>query len=284
MQKLLNQINDLFSEKLLDFQTQNPNQIFNEMLEYSFFQNSGKKLRPILGAIFALNYFHLKLEEIIDFLIGIELVHNYSLVHDDLPALDNDDFRRGMSTIHKKFGEYNAILFGDALQSLAFEFFSRKKNFEDQRILKVIKFFSETIGPKKLIYGQNLDLEFSKKNQNLNLEIIQKIHKNKTAVFFGFCSSFSGILSGASSEIIKKTYDFGENFGLAFQILDDIEDFENPNKENELNILKFLSKEKTLEILSTKIEILQNFIQNEVELKNQKIFFEFIEILQKKIN
>lgn len=282
MKEILKEINDLFLKEIDVLGSSVENKNFLEIIHYSFLKSPGKKLRPLMSALFGSKFFNLDIESLKNFLIGIELIHTYSLAHDDLPALDNDDFRRGIETIHKKFGEYNAILFGDSLHALGFNFFSKKENlkfFSPEKILNVINFFSETIGHDKLIYGQNLDLDFSKfKKNQINFDLIQKIHENKTAVFFAFCSSFSGILSGASKEEIDESYEFGKNFGLAFQILDDIEDF-NEDEKDELNLLKFISKNEALNLLEKIIFDLKNFIYNKIPDEKQCFFLELISVL-----
>jgi geranylgeranyl diphosphate synthase type II len=308
MKNILDQINYILDIKLDEFKKSNQNALFNAILDYCFKDHSGKKLRSIIASIFALNYFNIKNISIIsDFLIAIELIHLYSLVHDDLPALDNDDFRRSKPTIHKKFSEFEAILFGDGLQALAFNFCSKKENlinFKPHNILKLINFFSETIGPSKLIYGQSLDLNISKNtnfisnkenNQSeLNLDIIHKIHKNKTAVFFGFSACLGGILIEddidnlenkalrESRNKTEKAYEFGKIFGINFQIIDDIDDF-HEKKKSELNILNFIDHKNLQEILKNNIKFLKSFIVEEINEEKRKIFYEVIDIFNKYI-
>ncbi len=198
-----------------------------------------------------------------------------------MPAIDNDEYRRGLKTIHAKYGEHNAILFGDALQALALNFFLEDNTFfESQNIINLAKIFTDIIGPNKLLLGQMLDINITKKtflNSKIDYDLIFKIHKNKTAVFFAFCASMGGILSG-KIDLSKKAYEFGMNFGLAFQIFDDINDFEKKN--DEINILNIIKIDDAKKLLESNINFLENFIKEQINIESQSIFHELISILK----
>lgn len=166
-----------------------------------------------------------------DICAAIEMIHAYSLIHDDLPALDNDDLRRGNPTCHKAFGEATAILTGDTLQSLAFEILSnlQNKNVSAVIILKMIRLLSHAIGSMGMIGGEELDLEMV--NHTASLKKLETMYKLKTG-----CLLSASILLGAlaancqNKKIINNLTKFSECLGLAFQIHDDIIGIESDTK------------------------------------------------------
>ncbi len=151
----------------------------------------------------------------------VEMVHTYSLVHDDLPAMDNDDIRRGQPSCHKAFDEAAAILAGDGLLTLAFEILAQE--IDDPVVaIKLIRTLAEAAGPAGLIAGQMTDLE----SENLpgSLTILQQIHVNKTAEIFAAAAAMGGICAGADDEQIGRLVEYGLKIGLGFQVADDILD------------------------------------------------------------
>ena len=152
---------------------------------------------------------------------AIEMVHTYSLIHDDLPAMDNDDLRRGQPTCHKAFDEATAILTGDALLTLAFEILAKEMDCPDMAI-KVIAQLAEASGPAGMIAGQMADLqgETSQKSS----ELLEYIHINKTARMFQCSATCGGIVAGAQVAQLRALWQYGLKLGLAFQIADDILD------------------------------------------------------------
>jgi len=152
---------------------------------------------------------------------AIEMVHTYSLVHDDLPAMDNDDLRRGIPTCHKAFDEATAILVGDALLTLAFEILSKEID-EPAVAVSLICQLAESAGPAGMIAGQMLDLKAE--NRKGNKELLEYIHINKTAKMFK-CAALMGAIAGrATDEQLKALCEYGLAIGLGFQIADDILD------------------------------------------------------------
>ncbi len=208
-----------------------------DMMKYCLI-NESKKIRSIMAIIFGEIFGIKKITQIQNYILAIEITHTYTLIHDDLPSLDNDDFRRGKASAHKKFGEANAILLGDALQTLAFECISQESSdFSAKQILKVVNYFAQSIGGLDgVIYGEYLDIN----EHSSNLEQIKKIHLYKTAKLFEFCTTFCGILMNCDDEILTQLKKLGIHYGLAFQLLDDVDD--STTKTHEINICQILNQ------------------------------------------
>lgn len=197
------------------------NQIPEELIEsmnYSLLAG-GKRIRPILCFVWG------KLlggdeKEILKFASSIELIHTYSLIHDDLPAIDNDDLRRGKPTCHVKFGEAMAILAGDGLLTEAFYVMSCC-NLPEDRLLQAIKEISYAAGPRGMVGGQVLDVLYTGTHEQ-SKEILKKIHSLKTGALIKASCACGAILSGAGEEDVNRACSYGEYVGLAFQVVDDI--------------------------------------------------------------
>ena len=195
----------------------NQNPLF-EIMYYSI--DSGKRIRPILAmASFEANGGK-DINKILPIACGLELIHTYSLIHDDLPSMDNDDFRRGKVSAHKKFGEAKAILAGDGLFAYAFELLSEGNDMANERIA-VIKAVSEVVGPKGIVYGQVLDIC---EHQEKSPKILRNIHLNKTAKFIALAIKVGAIMARAAKERIDKISQIGIYLGMLFQYTDDILD------------------------------------------------------------
>jgi len=153
----------------------------------------------------------------------VESIHSYSLIHDDLPSMDDDDYRRGKLSVHKKFNEAKAILAGDALHDLAFEILSDKKTHKKSNVrINLVEKLSKVLGSKGLAGGQSLDLLFE--NMNVTVNQILKMYLMKTSALFRYCCIAPFILAEKNKKDIKFAEDFGNLYGLIFQILDDIND------------------------------------------------------------
>ena len=197
--------------------------ILTSAMRYSVL-NGGKRLRPIL--IYLVGELSGKDSDNLDILAGaIELIHCYSLIHDDLPSMDDDELRRGNPTTHKKFDEATAILAGDALQPLAFELISTINTSADNKI-KMIKSLSKACGHMGMVGGQIKDIHSEK---ILNLKSLDLMHSEKTGKLIQSSIETSGILVGLSKSTIEALKEFGAKIGLAFQIQDDIIDIESPS-------------------------------------------------------
>ncbi|MDY5795636.1 MAG: farnesyl diphosphate synthase [Fusobacterium gastrosuis] len=203
--------------------------VISEGMKYSIL-NGGKRLRPIL--LFAtLDLLGIDLNKGVKSAIALEMIHSYSLVHDDLPALDNDDYRRGQLTTHKKFGEAEAILIGDALLTHAFYLLS-EKNLTILDYDKIVKIISKTAlysGINGMIGGQTIDIE--SENKKIDLETLKYIHSHKTGKLLKLPIEIACIIAEANEETTNILIEFSELIGLAFQVKDDILDIEGTFEE-----------------------------------------------------
>ena len=195
--------------------------VLNEATAYSL-MSSAKRLRPILiietYKLFSHNY-----EECLPFAVAIEMTHTFSLIHDDLPGIDNDDYRRGRLTNHKKYNEATAILAGDSLLNNSYLIISNeilKENDKEKqkRKIRILNEFSNAID--RMIVGEYVDTECEGKK--ILKEELDYIHNNKTGAFFKYCIRAGAILAGACEKDIKILTKFAEKIGLEFQIKDDI--------------------------------------------------------------
>lgn len=188
-------------------------------MEYSI-MNGGKRLRGIL-VMHCAEIFGSDMETSLPVAAAIEMVHAYSLIHDDLPCMDNDDFRRGMPSCHKAFDEATALLAGDALLTLAFEKISDANISSDKKV-KLIKLLSNSAGAYGMIGGQQIDLE--SENKDISIEILTTLHRLKTGALIKAAVGMGCILGNCSDDDYKKMQEYAENVGLAFQITDDMLD------------------------------------------------------------
>lgn len=213
---------DLVEEGLLRELKKVPayDETLEKAMEYSLMAG-GKRLRPVLlmaaadavgkdGAAFLTTG------------CAIEMIHTYSLIHDDLPAMDNDDYRRGKPTNHKVFGDGIAVLAGDALLTLAFEVMLRQEGAAPETLVTVVSEMSRAAGPYGMVGGQVLDLEGE--GRRLDMAALRKIHMGKTGALFCAAIRSGAILAGAKEEELAALTLYAERFGLAFQITDDILD------------------------------------------------------------
>jgi len=224
----IKKIIDINLKKYLKEEKNTAKLIYNAM-NYSLFPG-GKRIRPIL-TIATAKMCNLKYNMVLPTACAIELIHTYSLIHDDLPAMDNDDYRRGKLTIHRKFNECIAILTGDALLTKAFGLLTKNceiKGIKKENVLKNIKLISDNAGLKGMVAGQALDSLYSciKKVKNIKYyrKFLKKIHLNKTANLIKTSILSAGILADLNKTSLSKLEKYGKNIGLAFQIMDDIFD------------------------------------------------------------
>ena len=189
-------------------------------MEYSLMAG-GKRLRPIL-LMAAADSVGNSGEKFIKVADALEMIHTYSLIHDDLPAMDDDDYRRGKLTNHKVFGEATAILAGDALLTLAFEVILRQKDVPPEILLKVLHEISFAAGMSGLVGGQAIDLR--SEGIKIDLSTLKLMHTGKTGALFKAAIRSGAILAQASEKKLLALTNYAENFGLAFQITDDILD------------------------------------------------------------
>ena len=234
--------------------------VLNESVEYSLMAG-GKRLRPIL-VMATYEIFDSKIEKCLPYTIAIEMVHNFSLIHDDLPGIDNDDFRHGKLTNHKKFNEATAILAGDSLLNNAYIVISEDlKNSKQDELQQKIKVFNEfSVAIDRMIAGEYIDTEYEGKD--ITTEELEYIHKNKTGALLKLCVRMGAILANATDEDVEKLTIYAEKIGLAFQIKDDILSEEGDEKilgkpvgnDKKMGKCTYVSKyglEKSKEILDT---------------------------------
>lgn len=194
-----------------------------EAMNYSL-RAGGKRLRPILLLETYKLFGGEDKESIMPFAAAIEMIHTYSLIHDDLPAMDDDDLRRGKPTNHKVYGEGLAVLAGDGLLNEAFEIMTKAslKLDDKQSALEAMNHICEGSGTKGMIAGQVVDLE--SENKDINIDVLKYIHKNKTGKLILKPMLAGAVLAGANKEEINNITTYAKNIGQAFQVMDDILD------------------------------------------------------------
>ncbi len=195
-----------------------PPQVLRDAVRWSLF-GEGKQFRPAL--VFAAGRaFGAADEDLVRTAAAVEMIHTYSLIHDDLPSMDDDDLRRGRETCHKKFGEATAILAGDALQALSFQAIAEDEHLSIELRLQLILRLAQAAA--KMVVGQQLDLEAEGKT--ITNEALEHIHRNKTGALIGFSAEAGAMIGGARKEDLAIVTDFAEKLGLLFQIKDDLLD------------------------------------------------------------
>ena len=181
----------------------------------------GKRLRPVL-LMAAADAVGVDGTKFLPVACGLEMIHTYSLIHDDLPAMDNDDLRRGKPTNHVVYGEGIAILAGDALLTLAFSVILRQRDVPAEALLRVVDEISRAAGAEGMVGGQVLDL--AAENHRISMEELRRVHMGKTGALFRAALRSGAILADATEEQLAALTAYAEHFGLAFQITDDILD------------------------------------------------------------
>jgi len=213
----LQSILESIDQKLHDY-VASDNAKLSQMLSYVFFP-SGKRMRPLLAACVGLD--KCNLDSFIDVICSLELIHTYSLVHDDLPCMDDDDYRRGKPSAHIAFSEADAVLLGDYLLTNAFDIIGNC-TLSDQKKIAILRILSKN--SKSMVIGQILDIE--NKDKDLPYEKMLDLYKKKTADLIIAALEIGAIIADYNVEKTATLLDFGCNFGLLFQLLDDFEDNE----------------------------------------------------------
>jgi geranylgeranyl pyrophosphate synthase len=206
--------------------------------------NGGKRIRPLL--IYAVAQTFNKGEEKVDpIAAAVEMIHCYSLIHDDLPAMDNDDLRRGLPTCHKAFDEATAILAGDALQALAFEVLADnlKSQIQHDKIVEMLVFLAKACGSIGMAGGQALDI--SATGGDFRVADVEEIHSKKTGALISASISMASIASDCSQADKQNLFQYSQLLGLAFQIQDDILDIESSTE--------ILGKQQGADLISDKL-------------------------------
>jgi geranylgeranyl diphosphate synthase type II len=249
---------DKMLDELLPKESEPP-EALHKAMRYAVF-SGGKRLRPtlVLDACEAVGGDVMKA---LPAACAIELIHTYSLVHDDLPCIDNDDVRRGMPTCHKVFGEAIALLCGDALLTLAFEVLSKeqmKVGVATDVAIETIGMIAEAVGHLGMVGGQVMDVEAQSmltRDMHLSEELIREIHKRKTGALITVAVEVGAMIGGASVEQRKALRAYAHELGIAFQITDDLLDAEgNHAKKGEPNIATVLGIERSRQLATEAVE------------------------------
>ena len=218
MKELLEKFEDYLLNNLPKIDTFHPH--FENAMQ-DMLKAGGKRFRPMLLLSVVKSKKPLLIENALKVALAVEFLHTYSLIHDDLPSMDNSDLRRGFTTLHKKYDEVTAILVGDALNSESFNLIANSSLHNDVKI-ELIKLLGENGGLNGMIIGQAIDCQFEK--QKLELEKLEFLHVHKTAKLIAASLKMGAIISNYDENIQEDLYNFGLDLGLLFQIQDDIID------------------------------------------------------------
>lgn len=202
----------------------------------------GKRLRPIL-AILTAETFGVSYEIALDSACAIEMIQTYSLIHDDLPCMDDDDFRRGKPSLHKVFGDAHAVLTGDYLLTYAFDVIANDHKLSAEQRLAIIAVLAKGSGGDGMIAGQVMDIEAE--NGPVDIERLTMIHRYKTGALITASIEIGGIIANATPNQFKILRQFGQDIGLAFQIVDDILDVTNSVQKHGKEISSDMINDKT---------------------------------------
>ncbi len=195
----------------------------HKAIRHSIFAG-GKRFRPFL-LIAVGRTFGAKTENLINTAAAIEMIHTYSLIHDDLPAMDDDDLRRGRKTCHIKFDEATAILAGDALQNMAFQVIAEDESLSAETRIRLIGEIAKASGtPKGMVAGQQMDLDAEGIENTVSLEELEQIHKSKTGAMICVSAKAGAIVANADDAELRAVSNYAEGLGLLFQITDDLLD------------------------------------------------------------
>ena len=232
-----------------------------ESMRYSLMAG-GKRLRPIL-LMAAADAVGAKGTDYLTTACALEMIHTYSLIHDDLPAMDNDDYRRGKLTNHKVYGDGMAVLAGDALLTLAFEVIGRQEHTDPATLLRTVQEISTAAGMNGMVGGQAIDLE--SEGHRIPMETLRKMHMGKTGALFRAALRSGAILAGASEEQLAALTTYAEGFGLAFQITDDILDVTGDEALIGKPVGSDLRNEKSTYVTLTSLEEAQRLAKETVD-------------------
>lgn len=200
--------------------------LLESSVRYSTFQ-SGKRFRPAL-CILICEQFGVHPQRVLPLAATIEMIHTYSLIHDDLPCMDDDDERRGLPTNHVKFGEAMALLAGDALHAEAFGHIAKSYAQDPAMAIRLIELLAEACGPLGMVGGQAIDIQQEKLTE---ISDLKKMHEMKTGALIRFCCEGASVVMGLPQDKQKLLRHFGESLGFAFQLADDLLDSQEENLE-----------------------------------------------------
>ncbi|AGB40535.1 geranylgeranyl pyrophosphate synthase [Halobacteroides halobius DSM 5150] len=233
--KLINQT----LEELLPMEEAKPKKL-SQAMRYSVLAG-GKRLRPILTLLVA-KLIGEEEKKVLPAACALEMIHNYSLIHDDLPCMDDDDYRRGQPTNHKVYGEAMAVLAGDSLLTLAFETISRINNIDQDKVLLATQELAIAAGNQGMVGGQAADIVAE--GQKIDKEGLEYIHTHKTGALLRAAVRIGAILAGANKEELAALTTYAQKIGLAFQVVDDILDIEGDEEKLGKDVGSDLERDK----------------------------------------
>lgn len=263
LKELWNERRELVEQQLVKELEQEPplDETLAAAMKYSLMAG-GKRLRPIL-LMAAADAVGAKGTDYLTAGCALEMIHTYSLIHDDLPAMDNDDYRRGKLTNHKVYGDGMAVLSGDALLTLAFEVLTRQQHTDAATLLRVVKEISTAAGMNGMVGGQAIDLE--SEGKHIDMETLRRMHMGKTGALFRAALRSGAILAGADEKKLAALTDYAEKFGLAFQITDDILDVIGDEKLIGKPVGSDIRNEKSTYVTLTSLEEAQKLAKETVD-------------------
>lgn len=248
-------------------QKQTPHFRLFDAARYSLL-GGGKRIRPIL-ALAVMETLGGDQEKALTAACALEMIHTYSLIHDDLPCMDDDDYRRGKPSLHKAFPEGHAVLTGDFLLTHAFEVLANDIHLTDAQKVKLIAILAKHSGGEGMIGGQIMDLEAE--NHQIDLDTLRLIHNKKTGAMITASLEFGGVLSSASSADMAVLGQFGEDIGLAFQVIDDVLDVTESKQKHGKVIASDLANNKSTYVSLLGLKESQEFAQTILESAEQKL-------------
>lgn len=230
-----------------------------ESMKYSV-TNGGKRFRPLLSLLTA-DLFDCQRKKVLPFAAAVEFVHTYSLIHDDLPCMDNDDIRRGKPTNHKAFGESTALLAGDALLTESFLLIAKNYQGDGFLVARLVELLAEAAGIRGMVGGQAIDLAVETTGKKMSLEEMAQLHTLKTGCIICVAVEGAAYIAGAKPAETAALRIFGQKLGLAFQVADDILDHHEVGQEDRsfVSLLGLEETKKYLKQIST--EALQSLHQ-----------------------
>jgi geranylgeranyl pyrophosphate synthase len=244
-----------------------PDQRIKKALLY-FIKTGGKRVRPFIINMMG-DFFSINKKSILDLAVAVECIHLHSLIHDDLPAMDNDDFRRGKPTVHKKFDEATAVLAGDLFQVLSIKILSETNNLNDKQKVKSINLLTRANGFNGLIAGQSLDIYMKK---NSSLKEIEIMYAHKTGALFNLCFELPAQLIKLNLKQKKDLMVLGSSLGLIFQLTDDMLDRWGDEKK----VGKKINKDSKKASIAYKLNYQDCCAYlNQVQIKNFKALHHF---------
>jgi geranylgeranyl diphosphate synthase, type II len=235
-----------------------PYQKLYESARYALL-GGGKRLRPIL-TLTTTKALGSNPSTALTAACALEMIHSYSLIHDDLPCMDNDDYRRGKLTVHKKYSEGHAVLTGDFLLTYAFETLAKDPHLTPEKKVKLISILARQSGSEGMIGGQVMDI--ASEGQHISLDALRLLHRNKTGALITAAIEFGGIMADANEHHLECLKYFGDHIGLAFQIVDDILDVTSSEAKHGKKVASDVINDKTTFVSLMGIEHSQTYAKD----------------------